>query len=350
MRFTGTIFGLAASACLTLTPAYADSHGRPAVATQHAHVPQTSGKPTLSAKPIISAKPTRTTQPTMTTKPTSTGKPSRAADTMKGSKATSTTSSTTPSTSTISPTVLNPIARKISSHPQLASKVHELLPAGMTLNRASTGFKNQGQFLAALHVSRNLGIPFSRLKADMTGRRHLSLGQSIQFEKARANATTEAHHAETEADDDLRTPTTTTTSPTGSTTADPTNPAPTTQPPVRLNPIARKISSHPSLAAKVQALLPAGMTLNQASRGFKNQGQFLAALHASKNLNIPFAQLKAEMTGRDHDSLGRAIQELKQGTNANAAVSTAEKQADADLEATTPQLRSHQGDKDGDDL
>ena len=334
MRFTGTIFGLAASACLTLTPAYADSHGRPAVATQHAHVPQ----PTMSGKPTIA------------TKPTSTGKPSRAPVTLKGSKATSTTNSTTHIGSTASPTVLNPIAQKISSHPQLASKVHELLPAGMTLNRASTGFKNQGQFLAALHVSRNLGIPFSQLKADMTGRRHLSLGQSIQFEKARVNATTEAHHAETEADDDLRTPTTTTTSPTGSTTADPTNPAPTSPPPVRLNPIARKISSHPLLAAKVQALLPAGMTLNQASRGFKNQGQFLAALHASKNLNIPFAQLKAEMTGRDHDSLGRAIQELKQGTNANAAVSTAEKQADADLEATTPQLRSHQGDKDGDDL
>ena len=58
MRFTGTIFGLAASACLTLTPAYADSHGRPAVATQHAQVPQTTGKPTMSGKPTLSGKPT----------------------------------------------------------------------------------------------------------------------------------------------------------------------------------------------------------------------------------------------------------------------------------------------------
>ena len=83
--------------------------------------------------------------------------------------------------------------------------------------------------------------------------------------------------------------------------------------------------------------MPAGLTLNQASKGFKNQGQFLAALHVSRDLNIPFAQLKTEMTGKDHDSLGLAIQELKPGTNPGAAVSTAEQEADADVKATTPQ-------------
>jgi hypothetical protein len=349
MRFTRTILGLATSACLTLTPAYADSHGRPAVATQHAHAPQTTGKPTISGKPTTSGKPA------ITTKPISTGKPSPATSPTKGSKKAPTTSPTTHATTT-SPR-LNPIAQKISSHPQKAAKVQALLPAGMTLNQASRGFKNQGQFLAALHVSRNLGIPFSKLKADMTGRRHLSLGQAIQFEKARANATTEVHRAETEANDDLRTTTTTTTSSTKRTDEDRTRRTDedrtgrteTRTSSTRLNPIALKISSHPALAAKVQALLPAGMTLNQASKGFKNQGQFLAALHASKNLDIPFTQLRAEMTGRDHDSLGVAIQELKRGTNASAAVSTAEKQADADVKATAPQSTRRQGDKDGDD-
>jgi hypothetical protein len=43
------------------------------------------------------------------------------------------------------------------------------------------------------------------------------------------------------------------------------------------------------------------MTLVQAAKGFTSESQFLAALHASKDLNIPFAQIKAEMTGRDHD-------------------------------------------------
>jgi hypothetical protein len=369
MRFTRTIFGLATSACLTLTPAYADSHGRPAVATQHAHAPQTTGKPTISGKPTVSGKPTISGKPTtsgkpaITTKPISTGKPSPAMSPTKGSKKAPTTSPTTHATTT-SPR-LNPIAQKISSHPQKAAKVQALLPAGMTLNQASRGFKNQGQFLAALHVSRNLGIPFSKLKADMTGRRHLSLGQAIQFEKARANATTEVHRAETEANDDLRTTTTTTTSPTRRTDEDRTRRTgedrtrrtgedrtgrtETRTSPTRLNPIALKISSHPALAARVQALLPAGMTLNQASKGFKNQGQFLAALHVSQNLGIPFAQLRAEMTGRHRDSLGAAIQELRQGTNANAAVGTAERQADADVKATTPQSARRQGDKDGDD-
>ena len=291
MRFKLKILGCATLACSIVPPVYADSHGRPAVATQHAHGPQPTAKPTITGKPTMA------------------GKPSHAPGTTKGSSTTSTTASTTHTATTTSPTTLNPIAQKISSHPQLASKVHALLPAGMTLNRASAGFKNQGQFLAALHVSKNLGIPFSRLKRDMTGDRHLSLGQAIQAEKPRSNATTETRHAETEADDDVRTPATTTASLTRKKDKEPTSPTSTTTSSARLNPIARKISSHPALAAKVQALLPAGMTLNQASKGFKNQGQFLAALHASKNLDIPFAQLRTEMTGKDHDSLGVAIQE-----------------------------------------
>src|SRR4051812_28744522 len=39
------------------------------------------------------------------------------------------------------------------------------------------------------------------------------------------------------------------------------------------SPIATKIQSHPKLAAKVTTMLPQGMTMNQAARGFKNQGQ-----------------------------------------------------------------------------
>lgn len=97
---------------------------------------------------------------------------------------------------------LNPIAAKIASKPQLNAKVTALLPSGMLLNDASNGFKNQGQFLAALHVSRNLGIPFSSLKQDMTGRK-LSLGQSIQDLKKSADAEHETERAEREANDDL---------------------------------------------------------------------------------------------------------------------------------------------------
>lgn len=78
------------------------------------------------------------------------------------------------------------------------------------------------------------------------------------------------------------------------------------------------------------------MTIATAATGFKNQGQFMAALHVSHNLNIPFAQLKAEMTGADHDSLGQAIHDLKPTANAKAAVKTAEQQAKVDIKATRP--------------
>jgi hypothetical protein len=215
MRLTLTILGLATSACLTLTPAYADSHGNPVVATPHAAVPQTGAKPTSASKPTSTTG--TTTAPNSSTKNSKSGTP-------------------TPTSST----TLNPIAQKISSHPQLASKVHALLPAGTTLNQASTGFKNQGQLIAALHVSRNLGIPFSKLKTDMTGDKHLSLGQSIQDLKPSAHVTTEAHRAETEADDDVKTTTTPTTSPTNTTTKKPTSHTSSTTSKM-LNPIAPKI-------------------------------------------------------------------------------------------------------------
>jgi hypothetical protein len=44
-----------------------------------------------------------------------------------------------------------------------------LLPAGMSLETAQSGFPNRGQFIAALHVSQNLGISFALLKEKMTG-------------------------------------------------------------------------------------------------------------------------------------------------------------------------------------
>lgn len=75
--------------------------------------------------------------------------------------------------------------------------------------------------------------------------------------------------------------------------------------------IAANISRNPQQKARLEAMLPAGMTLEQAASGFRNQGQFIAALQASKNQNIPFDQLKAEMTGESALSLGQAVQKLK---------------------------------------
>ena len=93
------------------------------------------------------------------------------------------------------------IAARIESHPQLASRLRLMLPQGMTLETAAKGFKNQGQFIAALHVSQNLEIPFEQLKTEMVTN-HQSLGQSIHILKPLTDATTEVHRAEREAHDD----------------------------------------------------------------------------------------------------------------------------------------------------
>jgi len=174
MGFRWTILGVVLSACLTLTPAYANSHGGPAAATQHARAPKATGKPTTTGKP--------------------------------------TSGTTSGSTSTSTSSQLNPIAGKISSKPQLEAKITAMLPKDMTLNQASMGFKNQGQFIAALHVSRNLGCDcFKQLQTDMT-KKNMSLGQAIQDVKKTANSTVEAHRAETEANDDVKSATTSATS------------------------------------------------------------------------------------------------------------------------------------------
>jgi hypothetical protein len=60
-----------------------------------------------------------------------------------------------------------------------------------------------------------------------------------------------------------------------------------------------------------------------------------------RDLNIPFAQIKSEMTGHDHDSLTRTIQELKPTADAATAARTAQTEAAADIKATTPPRTDH---------
>ena len=61
--------------------------------------------------------------------------------------------------------------------------------------------------------------------------------------------------------------------------------------------VSQRLTDNTKLASKLQSLLPAGTDLQQAAQGFKNLGQFVAAVHVSHNLGIPFDQLKARMTG-----------------------------------------------------
>jgi hypothetical protein len=95
--------------------------------------------------------------------------------------------------------------------------------------------------------------------------------------------------------------------------------------------ISDHLSSQSKLASKLQSLLPTGTDLKAASSGFKNLGQFVAAVHVSHNLGLPFDQLKAKMTGNHAESLGKAIQDLKPDANVKTETKKANKQADDDM-------------------
>jgi hypothetical protein len=88
---------------------------------------------------------------------------------------------------------------------------------------------------------------------------------------------------------------------------------------------ATKIADDQKLSAKLQPLLPPHETLSQAATGFKNEGQFIAALHVSRNLNMPFDQLKAKMTGPKAMSLGAAVKALRPDMTAAESKEAAKK-------------------------
>src|SRR5262249_20887437 len=85
-----------------------------------------------------------------------------------------------------------------------------------------------------------------------------------------------------------------------------------------------------------QALLPAGTNLQSAAAGFENARQFLLVGHIARDLNISFAQLKAEVTSTNPVSLERAVSDLRPDLSSAAIKSDlrlARQQTTADLQA-----------------
>jgi hypothetical protein len=83
---------------------------------------------------------------------------------------------------------------------------------------------------------------------------------------------------------------------------------------------------------RLAALVPAGLTPEDACRGFKDLNECSASLHVAQNLNIPFADLKDRVTSGQ--SLGTAIHALKPKADAKREAQRAEEQAREDLRTT----------------
>ena len=132
-----------------------------------------------------------------------------------------------------------------------------------------------------------------------------------------ANATTQTagtKHASMPA----KVKTTPTTTATATTATQSTTPPPATLP------------KNPRVVERLRGLLPAGTDMNTAAAGFRNQGQFVAAVHVSNNLGLRFEDLKSRMVTNGM-SLGAAIHDLRGDVDADVVATQATRQAQKDL-------------------
>lgn len=95
--------------------------------------------------------------------------------------------------------------------------------------------------------------------------------------------------------------------------------------------VADQVTRNTNLATRLQGLFPAGADIQKEAAGFRNLGQFVAAAHVSRNLDIPWTDLKAKMTGNHAARLGQAIHELKPQADVKTETAKAEKQAERDI-------------------
>ena len=87
-------------------------------------------------------------------------------------------------------------------------------------------------------------------------------------------------------------------------------------------------SASTSQSTRLAAIVPSGMSAQEACTGFRSVEECAATLHLSQNLGIPFPDLKSKVTGGA--KLGAAIHQLKPDANVKAELRKAEEQARSD--------------------
>lgn len=210
----------------------------------------------------------------------------------------------------------------LQNNAALSTRARTMLPPGSSVSTAAAGFHSEQDFLAALHASKSLNIPFDQVKSKMTEGQGLSLDKTIRALRPDLDKGTvkqSVRSAQQMARDDMR-------------TAKQENRG---SQPGGESAAAAQIRMNPALAARVAPMLPDGVSLDQASAGFRSTGQFVAALHASKSLGIPFSELRARMIAGG-ESLGEAIHGVRPAlseASINEAVQSAEQSARIDVRA-----------------
>src|SRR3954465_7129083 len=76
------------------------------------------------------------------------------------------------------------------------------------------------------------------------------------------------------------------------------------------SPAQKELQRNPVLADSLRVRLPMGADLNTAAGGFRRLELFVATVHASNNIDIPFSELKRRIVN-DGMTLGQAIQDMR---------------------------------------
>lgn len=100
---------------------------------------------------------------------------------------------------------------------------------------------------------------------------------------------------------------------------------------LQMKSIDQVLHDDPRLSAKLQEILPAEMTPQQACAGFKTLEQCVTTIHLAQNLKLPFADLKAKTTGKGSVGLRKAIEQMAANANSKDELKKAKKQADDDM-------------------
>ena len=89
--------------------------------------------------------------------------------------------------------------------------------------------------------------------------------------------------------------------------------------------VANGLDRNQYLSSILKPMLPARTTMTDAAAGFKKQKDFIAALHASRNLGISFNEIKSRMTAEHRMSLNDALREIRPEMTKNLAKAEAHK-------------------------
>jgi hypothetical protein len=98
----------------------------------------------------------------------------------------------------------SPVQKELQRNLVLADGLRNRLPSGTDLNAAAVGFRRLELFVAAVHASNNVDIPFFELKRRIVND-GMTLGQAIQDVRPKSRYWAEAHRAEDEAAAAIRT-------------------------------------------------------------------------------------------------------------------------------------------------